>query len=362
MGTYYPWIKVTAAGGLAGSGRASLYISAPNLTISPKPDDTLPRGRIGFPYSLQVTASGGTPPLRFIVKDASPGMTISPSGLLSGRPLSNWAYVRFDLVDATNNPLSFTLTFYADNGLRFDPPTGIQLPQGRVGTLYSARIAATGFGSGVSGSGQLPSWLSMAVDAGGVTLTGTPTAAGVHQVGIQMSDAAGGLLAAQYSLTVIGNSATPLQVETRSLPDAFLGAPYSQRVKVSGGTPPYTFKPITVIKGLTMNAATGEYSGTPTAVWDGYVYAEVTDAALNIAVDVLRFRVFSSSLKLTAPPLPAGVAGTPYAYGRTIGVEFGIQPYVLSVISGALPPGMSLSPAMVFEGSPTTPGTDSFTV
>jgi subtilase family serine protease len=61
----------------------------PAITVSPL---VVPAGQVGVPYSQQFTASGGSPPYTFTALGAPDGLTLSPSGLLSGTPTTANAY------------------------------------------------------------------------------------------------------------------------------------------------------------------------------------------------------------------------------------------------------------------------------
>ena len=61
----------------------------------------------------------------------------------------------------------------------------------------------------------------------------------------------------------------------------------------------------------------------------------------------------------TSPTLPAGAAGT--FYSQSLKASAGSPPYVWSLIAGALPPGLSLSPSGAITGIPTSSGTLNFT-
>jgi hypothetical protein len=66
------------------------------------------------------------------------------------------------------------------------------------------------------------------------------------------------------------------------LPNAQVGVPYLFTLTARGGVPPYTFAVVTGVlpAGLTLNAATGLISGTPTtAVTLDAVTFSVTDSA-----------------------------------------------------------------------------------
>ena len=62
----------------------------------------------------------------------------------------------------------------------------------------------------------------------------------------------------------------------------------------------------------------------------------------------------------TPATLPSGFVGG--AYSQTLAATPGALPYVWSILSGALPPGLALSSAGVIAGTPTALGTYIFTV
>lgn len=62
----------------------------------------------------------------------------------------------------------------------------------------------------------------------------------------------------------------------------------------------------------------------------------------------------------TTSPLPNGALGS--TYNQTLSATGGITPYTWSVISGGLPPGLSLSTGGVLSGNPSTVTNASFTV
>ncbi len=71
------------------------------------------------------------------------------------------------------------------------------------------------------------------------------------------------------------------------------------------------------------------------------------------AVPSLRITYTGGSLTIITPPsLPAGAEGVPYS--QTLQAVAGTTPYAWSLISGALPTGVSLSTAGVISGSPGT--------
>ena len=70
--------------------------------------------------------------------------------------------------------------------------------------------------------------------------------------------------------------------------------------------------------------------------------------------------VNSSTLNITTSALPASQINT--AYAQTLSATGGTAPYTWSILSGLLPPGMSLSASGIISGKPTTTGTFAFIV
>ena len=65
-------------------------------------------------------------------------------------------------------------------------------------------------------------------------------------------------------------------------------------------------------------------------------------------------------ITLSPPTLPAGTVGV--AYSQAITASGGTGPYTFAVVSGVLPAGLTLTPAGLVSGTPTSPGTFNVTV
>ena len=65
----------------------------------------------------------------------------------------------------------------------------------------------------------------------------------------------------------------------------------------------------------------------------------------------------ASTLAITTTSLPNAVVGK--AYSATLAATGGTTPYTWSILTGALPAGLVLSPAGAISGTPTAAGSSS---
>ncbi len=172
----------------------------------------------------------------------------------------------------------------------------------------------------------------------------------------------GGVESAVVTVTV-GNPT--LTIATTSLPDGQADFPYSQAVVANNGTQPYTFSIASgsLPAGLTLNPNTGVIVGFPTQGGASSFTVKVTDSASTPATATAAL-----TINITPPPPPAITTTTlssgdvGVAYSQSIGVHYGSLPYIWSIASGTLPPGLTLSPDTgIISGTPTTVGTFPFT-
>ncbi len=158
-------------------------------------------------------------------------------------------------------------------------------------------------------------------------------------------------------------STTPLAITTASIPIGTTGTAYSATLAASGGTPPYSWSVGSgaLPPGLTMSSA-GAISGTPTTNGSFSFMATVKDAGTSTPQSF----TYSTSIAQGAPPLSVSTASVPsgtvgIAYSATLAATSGTFPYSWSVISGALPAGLTLSSAGAIAGTPSAGGSFTFT-
>jgi hypothetical protein len=126
--------------------------------------------------------------------------------------------------------------------------------------------------------------------------------------------------------------------------------------------------------GVTWTPGSGYTAGQTTA--SGHVVfsegGEITGAGVQTATASQNFSSVIASVIVTFYSSTGGVVaitttGLPngsqvQSYSATLAATGGTQPYTWTILSGSLPPGLSLSSAGVISGTPTAAGTFNFTV
>ena len=154
-----------------------------------------------------------------------------------------------------------------------------------------------------------------------------------------------------------------LSISPTLLPDANVATSYQETLVASGGAAPYRF---TITGGnlppglaLTSN---GVVAGTPRAQGSFSFTVDVVDAGYCVRARDYVIDVLPGCPVMTVSPasLPDAWLATPYQ--QTLTVTGGTAPHVFAVVSGSLPPGLTLSSSGAIAGTPTAGGTYSFTV
>jgi hypothetical protein len=158
-----------------------------------------------------------------------------------------------------------------------------------------------------------------------------------------------------------------LVVTTSSLPSGTTGQSYSAPLGAAGGLVPYSWSVTggSLPPGVSLNAGTGSISGTPTGQGTSSFTVQVNDgqAPSDVATKGLSITV----LQVSYPPVNITTTSLPNAkrnknYSRRLTAIGGLAPYTWSVVSGALPSGLTLNAASgLISGKATTIGTYSFT-
>ncbi len=144
-----------------------------------------------------------------------------------------------------------------------------------------------------------------------------------------------------------------------------VGVGYNTTLNFFGGSAPATWALFSgsLPPGLVLNPLNGIISGTPTAAGTFSFTLSLTDSSAPTPTVALRALTITIAvpLVLNTSVLNDGVIGL--AYNQTLSATGGNSNFTWSVSSGALPAGLTLSPAGAISGTPTGPaGTASFVV
>jgi subtilisin family serine protease len=219
----HPWIAVFEYSGLSTASPLDRVASAQGTSSSPSSGSTsqtraaneLVFGVLGLPSSSSATVAAGS---GFAIEQqdtitggsraATEDQIVSTQGAFAASfTLSaslNWsaAVATFSTTPVSNSsPLAVSTT---------------SLPNGTVGTAYSATLGATGGTPPYTWteSGTLPAGLSLSSSG---TISGTPTSVGTSNFTVQVQDSASASASAGLSITVSSSTTKPItQVQTAS--------------------------------------------------------------------------------------------------------------------------------------------------
>ncbi len=170
------------------------------------------------------------------------------------------------------------------------------------------------------------------------------------------------------SLAVCSSACTPITLSPTTLPNETAGTTYSQTITASGGTAPYVFSVVSGAPptGLTLSTG-GVLSGTPTTT-GSFTFTVIATDSLGCSGEQIYTIVINAANcpAITISPATLPAAALNVRYSQTITASGGTAPYLFSVTSGSLPPGLNLSSSgsssTLLSGTPTTPGSYTFTI
>jgi RHS repeat-associated protein len=229
------------------------------------------------------------------------------------------------------------------------------------GSLFSGVNAGLSVSLAVTGGSAPYTWSATGLPAGltintanGV-VSGTPTTAGTYTTKVTAADAA--KLSGSTSWTwKIGTAPTVTNPGTRA---GIKNSAVSQAMSASGAKTPYTWSAGGLPAGLSINAATGAISGTPTTVGSYITTVTATDANKFPGSVQFVWDIAAAAAAVTNPGTQQATVGRPASL--TLATTGGTGPYTWTATG--LPAGLSLNTTTgTVSGTPTTAGTSSMSV
>jgi large repetitive protein len=348
--------------------KALVVLSSVLIAASCGDDPTSPEGSIsiettslaeaieGLDYSQHLEAAGGSGGYSWLLAAGSlpAGLTLAPGGAISGTPVApGTSSFRVRATDVAGRTATADLTIDVVQALAVH--TGA-LPEGVMGEAYTMQLEAVG-GRGTRTwsmtGGDAAAWLSISSTG---ELSGTPAASGASTVTVAVADESGQQATRQLPVVVLD----PLAVAAIGLPTATQGRVYAAQLVATGGDGLYAWD---VESGaLPTGVALGSVGGLTGIPEEAGVFtftARVKDRGDRVATRALTLAV-ERAPTIQTTSLPPGGPGEPYS--AQLVATGGTGGYAWSVTEGALPDGLTLSAAGALSGTPTTLGSNSFTV
>ena len=263
-------------------------------------------------YTVTASVSGVETPASFLLTNnpGSPASITATGGTPQGTPIKSPFTIPLaaTVMDACSNPLAAVNVAFAA------PVTG----------------ASGTFAGGSATSPPEPT------NAQGIATAPTFTA-NLTQGSYNVTAAVAGVaLPANFALT--NQPPPPLTITTAALPGGQIGVAYSALLTPGGGLAPYSWSISTgaLPAGLTLNAATGAISGTPSAVGTSNFTVKVTDSEVPAVSQTanLSITIIGNLATLQVLPNPS-----------TVGYSASVQFYAQDAFSNPISVTWSISPA-----------------
>jgi uncharacterized protein (TIGR03382 family) len=333
----------------------------------------LPAAIVDTPYVYELTETGGGTKLSWSLLAGSlpPGILLSSSGQLVGTPTEPGVFTIVVQLAALGDTQAAVLQLpvASGSGALSIERSSPSLPTAVVGTLYQQQLEAQG--------GVPPyNWAStitfgMTLNSSGL-LYGTPEQPtdGPVQFTVNVTDSIGTVASYTFSILIIAPGT--LAITTPYLQTAVVGTSYDQPILATDGTivgVSYNWSlssDTPLPSGLTFqqlgSPAVAVLSGSPTQAGNFPVVLNLADNFGHNATRQYILTVADAPIPVPQQTLPVAVIGESYSAQLQ---AISLSTVSWRIFSGALPPGLTLSPVGSISGtvaSATVSGAYSFSV
>jgi hypothetical protein len=245
--------------------------------------------------------------------------------------------------------------------------TVLSLPASTQGVAYYETIGVSG---GISTnktpvvtplSGSLPLGMKLTTTNNLLSVTGTPTKSGTYTFQLKATDAGGNSATSDYTLVIN----QPVTLTPASIPAGTAGVFYDQTITATGGTgylgTTYKISSGSVPTGLVITNANGAITVIGTPATKGSFTLKVT-AFDSVGAQVAQTYTVTINTPVTfaLSSLAHASIGTNYSQTITAVGGTGTKTLTYDVLSGSIPPGLTITPApneLKITGRPTAHGT-----
>lgn len=396
-GALPPGIVLNASSGaLSGTptsaGTFNFAVTATDSSTGTGPYSSAPRGYtlqiintppVANPLSASVAYNSSANPITLNISGAVPSSVAVGTAPLHGSANASGTSITYQPTAGYAGPDSFTYT--ATNTAGTSSPATVSVTVGnptitvtaggpmsaQVGASYSqtftwnggtapySNFAVTGLPAGLSVSGTT---------ATSVTVSGTVSAAGSFSLVATATDSSTGtgpFTTGQGFTLTVGAPTLSMTPAPGNLPMNY-GTATTINFASSGGTAPYSYALVSgsLPVGVSFNS-TGLLSGTPTVPGNYNISVRTTDSSTGAGAPFALQQnytivVATPAIAIDPPSLPNGSAGV--AYNAQLSSSGGLAPYSYSLLSGALPVGVSFTSAGTLSGIPRSDGNFSITL
>lgn len=312
----------------------------------------------GIPYSYPLIVTGGASPFTFATSSGAlpAGITLNTStGVISGTPTLTSGGQTYNFTISVTDDSGQTKSKSFSGSVAANPAGVVKivstsLPSLSVGTVSSGISTSGGIAplTFAVASGSLPSGVTLDPTTGALTGTIPVSSAGAsYAVSISVTDSSGSSDVKPFS-GMVGSGASVLNFLTNTLSSFTAGISYLYPLTVSGGIAPFNYSVSSgaLPSGVSLNTSTGVLSGTPLLTSGGSAYSftiTVTDSVAQTQSKQFSGTVAAnpaSNINIVSTSLP-GIAVGPVS--TLISTSGGIAPFTFSIVSGALPAGLTLN-------------------